>query len=236
MASVHIITEGPTEKNFVDDVLKPYLAAKGVYVDAHSVTTRRDRRKNKVFRGGLDKVDHLLKDIRLWLLESANQPDCYVTTMVDLYAFPYEQKPAWVEGFNAQGDGLGKATFLEEKLREEFPAHHRFIPYIQLHEYEALLLTDTSIINEAFKGLHPPNRLAQLNNDIGDLEPEEVNQGQHSAPSKRIIKYYPEYEDSKSTWGPIIAVEIGIDKMRERNPHFDAWVTSLEALSVPPEQ
>lgn len=231
MARVHIITEGTTEKNFVDDVLKPYLALKGVYVDAHSVTTRRDRRKNKVYRGGLDKVDHLLKDIRLWLLESQSQADCYVTTMVDLYAFPYEQKPEWIAGFNAQVDGIGKATFLEGKLREEFPKHDRFIPYVQLHEYETLLLTDTSVIHEAFKGLHQPNKLTQLNNDIGQLEPEEVNQGQHSAPSKRITKYYPEYEDSKSTWGPIIAVEIGIDRMREKNPHFDAWITSLEALA-----
>jgi uncharacterized protein DUF4276 len=231
MARVHIITEGPTEKNFVDDVLKPYLATKGIYVDAHSVTTRRDRRKNKVFRGGLDKVDHLLKDIKLWLLESGKQQDCYVTTMVDLYAFPYEQKPEWVAGFNAQTDGLGRATYLESKLKDEFPAYTHFIPYVQLHEYEALLLTDTSIIHEAFKGLHPASKLTQLNKNIGELKPEDVNLGQHSAPSKRIIKYYPEYEDSKSSWGPIIAVEIGIDKMREQNPHFDTWIVTLESLA-----
>ena len=56
MARVHVVTEGSTEKNFVDNVLKPYLALKGVYLDAHSVTTRKDRRKNKIYRGGLDNV------------------------------------------------------------------------------------------------------------------------------------------------------------------------------------
>lgn len=199
MARVHIVTEGSTEKNFVDDVLKPYLALKGVYVDAHSVTTRKDRRKNRVYRGGLDKVDHLLKDLKLWLLESQNQPDCYVTTMVDLYAFPYQQKPDWVRDFENQPDGLRKAIFLQEKLREEFAEFSRFIPYVQLHEFEALLLTDTAIIHSAFKGMHPEGKLSQLNHNIRNLSPEEVNQGQHSAPSKRIIQYYPEYEDDKPT-------------------------------------
>lgn len=232
MARVHIVTEGPTEKNFVDDMLKPYLAPKGVYVDAHSVTTRKDRRKNKVYRGGLGKVDHLLKDLKLWLFESQSQPDCYVTTMVDLYAFPYQQKTEWIKDFESQPDGLHKAIFLEGKLKEEFHEYQRFIPYIQLHEFEALLLTDTSAIHNVFKGIHPASKLTQLNRNIGDLAHEAINLGQHSAPSKRIIRYYPEYDDDKPTWGTLIALEIGIEIMRKLCPHFGVWIASLEALAT----
>ncbi|NUO01443.1 MAG: DUF4276 family protein [Saprospiraceae bacterium] len=211
-------------------MLKPYLAEKDVFVDSHSVTTRRDRRKNKVYRGGLDKVDHLIKDIKLWLLESQDQSDCWVTTMVDLYAFPYLQKPEWVNGFEGQPDGLHKVLFLEARLLNEFPEFPRFIPYVQLHEYEALLLTDTSRIHDAFADHYPANSLELLNGDIRNLAPEDVNQGQHSAPSKRIIKYYPEYEDNKPVWGSLIAQEIGIEPMRRACPHFDAWISRLEAL------
>lgn len=162
MARVHIITEGPTEKNFVNDVLKPYLAAKGVYVDAHSVTTRRDRRSNRVFRGGLVSVDHLLKDVRLWIQESASQLDCWVTTMVDLYNFPYLQKTDWIKGLEAQPNGLQKARFLEAWLAEEFSSCPRFIPYVQLHEFEALLLVDTSVIHSAFEGRVPDECLISV--------------------------------------------------------------------------
>ena len=231
MARIHIVTEGPTEKNFVDDVLKSYMAAKGIYVDAHSVTTRRDRRKNKVYRGGLDNVDHLLKDIKLWLLETESQTDCWVTTMVDLYSFPYHDKPDWIAGFESQHNGLQKALFLENKLKEEFSATRKFIPYIQLHEYEALLLVNTASIHSAFINLYNANTLKHLDSDIAGLQPEEINQGQHSAPSKRIIKYYPIYEDDKPVWGSLIAQDIGIDRMRQACPHFNNWLMILEQLA-----
>ncbi|MFZ4476788.1 MAG: DUF4276 family protein [Saprospiraceae bacterium] len=231
MARVHVVTEGSTEKNFVDNVLKPYLALKGVYLDAHSVTTRKDRRKNKIYRGGLDNVEHLIRDLQLWLAESQYQNDCFVTTMVDLYAFPYHQKPEWIADFESQPSGLQKAQFLEQKLSEHFDQYPRFIPYIQVHEFEALLLTDIHTIHDAFKTLHSANKLQQLKEHLEGLPPEDVNQGRQSAPSKRIIKFYPEYEDDKPTWGTIIALEIGIDKMRQVCPHFNEWVLTLEGLA-----
>jgi len=230
MARIHIVTEGPTEKNFVDDVLKDYFAKKGIYVDAHSITTRRDRRKNRVYRGGLDNIEHLLKDIKLWLLESQEQYDCWVTTMVDLYGFPYHDKPDWMIGLESQHDGLYKVLYLENKLKEEFVSFPRFIPYIQLHEYEALLLVDTASIHSAFINLYNANTLSKLNADITGLNPEDVNQGQHSSPSKRIIKHYPIYDDDKPVWGSLIAQDIGIEAMRKTCPHFNDWLQKLERI------
>ncbi len=230
MARVHIVTEGATEKNFVDDILKPYMSLRGIYIDAHSITTRKDRRKNLLYRGGLNNIDHLFRDLKLWLKESASQDDCWVTTMVDLYAFPYTDRPDWLEGYAQQNDGLNRALFLEAQIAKEFNMFPKFIPYIQLHEYESLLLVNTTAIHAAFSDQYNANTLNQLNQDIGNLDPEEVNHGQHTAPSKRIIRYYPEYNDSKPVWGSLIAQEIGIESMRERCPHFNDWVCKLEEL------
>jgi hypothetical protein len=230
MARLHIITEGSTEENFVRDVLAPWLSHIGIYADAHSITTRRDYRKNRLYRGGLDNIEHLLKDIRLWLAQEQNNPDCWITTMVDLYAFPYEDRPQWAVNIERLGAGIEKAIFIEQQLLQEFSNFRNFIPYVQLHEYEALLLTDTSSIHHAFEDHYDADMLEKLNRNIGTLMPEEVNQGRHSAPSKRIIQFYPEYEDNKPVWGSLIAQEIGITAMRSVCPHFNEWVTRLEAL------
>ncbi|MGH8907498.1 MAG: DUF4276 family protein [Egibacteraceae bacterium] len=59
-------------------------------------------------------------------------------------------------------------------------------------------------------------------------EPELVDDGPKSAPSKRIIDAWPQY--AKTTDGPVLAAQIGIARLRDRCPHFDAWVSRLESL------
>ena len=231
MARIHIVTEGATEENFVKDVLAPYLSGKSVYADAHSITTRRDKRRNKIYRGGLDTLDHLIKDVGLWLAQEQHNADCWVTTMVDLYAFPYQDKEQWIAGFESKNSGLEKAIFLEQQLHAEFQNIPCLIPYIQVHEYEALLLVNPEVIHNAFADHYPINTLNRLKHNIGSSLPEEINQGQHTAPSKRIIQHYPEYGDSKSVWGSLIAQEIGIEAMRKTCPHFNEWLSKLETLN-----
>jgi len=59
-------------------------------------------------------------------------------------------------------------------------------------------------------------------------EPELVNDGPTTAPSKRIIGCWPQY--AKTTDGPSLAAEIGIDRLRVACPHFDGWIGRLEML------
>ena len=103
----------------------------------------------------------------------------------------------------------------------------RFTPYLQLHEYEALLLTDIDAIGRALTQ-NTGTGVAELKADVGQFEPEEVNQGRSSAPSKRIIRAFPSYEGQKATAGPIIAAEIGLPRLRAACPHFNGWLTTLE--------
>ncbi|MCX7014796.1 MAG: DUF4276 family protein, partial [Candidatus Sumerlaeota bacterium] len=108
--------------------------------------------------------------------------------------------------------------------------HPRFIPYLQLHEFETLLLSDPEKIRMAF-----PDRRAAVRR-IADMtrgfsSPEEINDRPETAPSKRIAREIPEYLDAKGSAGPLIARHIGLQTMRTRCPHFDRWLSRLESLS-----
>jgi hypothetical protein len=65
---------------------------------------------------------------------------------------------------------------------------------------------------------------------------EHIDDGRTTAPSRRIISLIPAYKDRKTSAGPDIAEYTGLETIREKCPHFDAWLTRLEALwKRPPE-
>ena len=57
----------------------------------------------------------------------------------------------------------------------------------------------------------------------------EINDGDATAPSKRLKSLYLAYD--KPAFGPRIAQRIGLDTLRRECPHFHAWVSELEALA-----
>ena len=60
--------------------------------------------------------------------------------------------------------------------------------------------------------------------------PELIDDGEQSAPSKRIIHEIPEYEGMKASAGPLIAEKIGLETLRVKCRHFGAWVSRMERL------
>lgn len=56
--------------------------------------------------------------------------------------------------------------------------------------------------------------------------PELVNDGVETAPSKRLLRYWPTYV--KTMDGPLAIAELGVTKLRATCPHLDAWLTALE--------
>src|SRR5947209_1351414 len=65
------------------------------------------------------------------------------------------------------------------------------------------------------------------------LSPELVNDGETTAPSKRIISQFPQYSRQKTTIGAELADCVGIDMTRRLCPHFDRWLKTLESLGAP---
>ncbi len=105
----------------------------------------------------------------------------------------------------------------------------RFLPYLQLHEYEGLLFSDPAAFA---RGIYQPDLAASLQKvRDGFPTPEDIDDGPETAPSKRVLKLYPPYR--KPLYGTLAALEVGISTMRRECPHFRDWIERLEALAGP---
>ena len=125
---------------------------------------------------------------------------------------------------------IKRVKMLEKAFGDDI-GHRRFVPYIQLHEFEALLLSDPSAFAAQFLSHDKPiEHLIQL--AAQHESPELINDGPTTAPSKRIIQQIPEYEGAKVSVGPLIAAKIGLLAIRQKCPHFDEWLRILKQLGT----
>lgn len=225
MIRLNMIVEGQTEEAFVNRVLVEHLSARNVFPSCRCVETSRDKRAHRIYRGGLLDYHKAKKDLHRWIKEDQHE-EVFFTTMFDLYALPADF-PAREES-GRLSDPYAKVARLEEAFAEDIN-HPRFISYLQLHEYEALLLADPDKFDWEF--LEHDDAIARLVELVAEFDsPELIDEGQDSAPSKRIIKEIPEYEDLKASAGPLIASKIGLTRLREACSHFNEWITRLETL------
>lgn len=98
----------------------------------------------------------------------------------------------------------------------------RFYPYIQLHEFEAVLFSS----DKGFIKYFDEDNTLELQEIIDKYEnPEDINSTPDGAPSKRLLRIVPEYD--KVMYGNIIALEIGITTILDRCPRFKKWVNTL---------
>ena len=198
---LHFVVEGQTEETFVRDLLTPELAPQGIFCDAHQVTT--GRRGARVYRGGLLLFRHLRKDLDLWMKQDSRL-DSWFTTMVDLYHLPSDF-PGIAESRQV-ADPIEKVEFLEARFGSDLN-HPRFVPYIQLHEFEALLFSRPQDFSFAFPSIG--TELVDLEGIRNQFQtPEHIDEGDNTSPSKRIRNVLPGYV--KPLAGPLIARQIGL--------------------------
>jgi hypothetical protein len=223
MIRLHVVVEGQTEETFVNNVLAPELGPLGVFANAHRVTT--GRMKARTFRGGLLKYGHLRKDLDLWMSEDGHQ-ESWFTTMIDLYALP-DDFPSFADCARVR-DPIQRVECLEAGFAQDID-HRRFIPYIQLHEFEALLFAEPRNFEVAFPGeASKIDDLMSIRNEFSS--PEHIDD--ETAPSKRILIIFSDYK--KTVAGPEISAQIGMAALRRECPHFDGWIRRIEqAASIP---
>ena len=221
---LHFVVEGQTEETFVNRVLKPHLGDRYVWVDARCVLT--SRRGGVKHRGGFRNYAQPQRDILSWLREDQND-DARFTTAFDLYRLPSDF-PGYGDA-QAAMDPYEKVRILEAALRDDI-GDWRFIPYLQLHEFEALLLSEPAQLSAQFMERQAGIRtLVAMADQAGN--PELINDGPDTAPSKRIIAEVPEYSGMKASAGPIVAERIGLANLRSGCQHFGEWINRLEALT-----
>lgn len=122
-----------------------------------------------------------------------------------------------------------KIQYLENALFDDIH-DSRFIPYIQLHEFEALILSDPIKLEERFPDYQ--SKVQELVSLCESFEsPELINDGKLTAPSKRIIQAIPRYKGAKASVAPLMAQKIGLETIRKKCPHFNQWIERLENLS-----
>ena len=141
-----------------------------------------------------------------------------VTSLVDFYGFKQR--------------GSASADELETKVRDQVRKNIRrgwderkVLPYVQRHEFEALLFADVDAFSSIDVGAEGVGRLRGVRSQFDT--PEDINDDRDTAPSKRISQLVP-YD--KAADGPVVAAKIGLEKMRSTCPRFGKWLEQLEAL------
>lgn len=132
-----------------------------------------------------------------------------VTTFLDYYGFK---------------KATGKTS--EEIMNEINSRSNRehTIPYLQMHEIEALWFSDIDKI--ALKMNAGQHQKTELQNIINEFDnPEEINNSYETAPSKRLEKIFKGYDKPRD--GQIIAKEIGVRAILEKCPRFKQWIEDI---------
>lgn len=211
MTRLLIICEGKTEGEFVKKLLVPHLQTFGIKADATLLHVG-----SKQKRGGNVSVPRLAKHI-----SHEYHKVHFITTLVDYYGFK-------------DVNGRPKAQ-LQQAILDEAQTHigqrfqdYRVRPYVQMHEFEALLFSDISrfeLLGDSWNN-ESQTRLQRICGAFAT--PEDINNSAQTAPSKRLGAIFPGYK--KFSDGPLIAEDIGLDTIRRKCPLFDQWIGELENL------
>lgn len=212
---VRVLCEGHTEVRFITQALAPYLKPLNVFATPEALCRR---------SYGIVPYDRMRAAIKTDLGRSRSHQ--FVTTMIDLYQigkYPGAQK---VPGESV----MDRVNRIESQMAEGLP-NPRFIPYVQVHEFEALVFVGLDRLVNQFPDGEADGAAERLMAEIGSISPEEIDDGEQTAPSKRLIREVPAYHSLKSVAGPLITAEIGVPNLRDACPHFNEWVSKLEKLS-----
>ena len=229
MVHLNILVEGQTELRFVKSVLAPHLGRIGIYAYPIAVLTSKDKRASKEYRGGVINYRQVRADLLRLIKRDYQNPNAFFTTMIDLYRLP-DDFPVY-EKARAVPNSRLRVARLEQAFLNDIGCE-RFLPYIQLHEYEALVLSGPDRLNVYYRSLEHQNAISRLKEMVSEFSsPEEIDDGEASAPSRRIISEIPAYEYDKAHAGPLIVQHIGLPVLRDRCAHFADWLSKLEHLA-----
>ena len=223
MTRIHIICEGQTEEAFVNNLLVPHFALLGIFLHPSLIG-------KPGHKGGFVKVGRLFIVIRNRLL---GDKTAWCTTFFDYYGLS-DDFPGKLEadkGGTAEEKSSRLLAGLMATLDEKIDAEPlcRFIPYVQMHEFEGLLFSDPVRFASGICRPKCGERLQTIRNEFAT--PEEISDDPTTAPSKRIQAVCRDYE--KPTHGTLASLEIGLDTIRRKCRLFDGWLKRLEALATP---
>ena len=219
MKKLFIYVEGPTEQIFVDRILRHHFAVRGVKVE-RPLLAKRDFDPDSL-RGGFINWPAMEADMRDWFADHSD-PEVRFTTLLDLYALP-RQVPGYPGLRAATTDA--HVTAIEAAIHAQL-GEPRFFPYLQRHEFEALLLAHPASLAVIFPD--SASAVATLEADIVGQNPEDINHGRATHPAARISNAIPDYDDLKASHAFWVASDVGLERMRQSCPRFCTWLEQWE--------
>ena len=221
MKKIFIVTEGQSETNFVNRVMAPYFAGRCILIP-NTVTTKIDNRHGKTYKGGVANYNQIRNTLLKTLANASRNENSYVSTMFDFYRLPTDVPGVTdTAGIN---DPYKKVEFIERKILEaEGYDGKLFFPYIELHEFEAMLFSDVTKLEETYfeYDLTALKQCVELQSN-----PELINNGPETAPSKRIINCINCFD--KANTGVDVLEKIGIENIAGKCRHFAEWMKRIE--------
>ncbi len=223
---INVLCEGQSESAFVNYVLLPYMgeiSAWRIILNSITLTTSQDRDAGRIYKGGLISYQKSLRDLRNCV--SQGKP---ITTMFDFYRLPNDF-PGYDESQKINSD-YDRVMYLEKRLKEDILDKNPevrsdyFIPYIQLHEFEALFFSDLQKMKSVYLSDRDQQAIDKLHYDTMDILPEDVDGGDETAPSKRLMNAI-RYKKGQAVTIPL--KKIGVDIMRNKCPHFNEWIQKI---------
>lgn len=215
MKRLIIIGEGQTEQAFCKDVLEPFFTTKNIHVQNPTI---------KKSKGGIQKWSIIKKQI---LNHLKSDTSAIITLLIDYYGIEEKHKfPKWQECLTITNKNQ-RLDFLEEAMLDDIDEafQNRFIPYIQLHEFEGLLFCNKDLFDNNFDKDEILDAAYLKETIEQNVNPEMINDGSTTAPSKRLARIIFGYQ--KTIHGPLLADEIGLNTIREKCPRFNSWIEKL---------
>lgn len=221
MKKIFVVTEGQSETNFVNRVMMPYFANRCVLIP-NTVITKIDSQHGKTYKGVVANYNQIRKTLSKILSVSSKSKDSYVTTMFDFYQLPADVPG--VADIDKVVDPYKKVEIIEREIRKaEGYDKNFFFPYIELHEFEAMLFSDIAKLKETYFEYD----LTVLEECVKEQSnPELINDGVETAPSKRIINCIDSFD--KANVGVNVLEKIGIENLVEKCHHFSEWIKCIE--------
>ena len=205
--NIGVVCEGQTETDFIKQLNKNYFNKINISLKPVGIN---DKQKNIGGNVSIARVVNFLH----------NHSNMYnmLTTFIDFYRL--------------KNKGNKKVSELEEEIKKEFYNDNKYknkilIPYIQMHETEALWFSDINAI------IRVKNANEQQQEDLSKIiekykNPEDINDSYETAPSKRLENIFCDY--SKVIDGKEISNKISINIFIEKCPRFSKWVNEISNL------
>jgi hypothetical protein len=224
--NLFIYVEGQEEELFVNRVLRGHLHPFGVFVQKPilAATSFRigDDDEVDVTVGGVTNYAAIREDILDQFAANEVGATDVLTTLIDLYALPVSF-PGNKEAIAQCLTGGMKAAHIEQAWKLGI-GRANFFPYIQVHEFEALVLTRPSALAE-FYPEHSAG-IEKLREECATFPtPEDINETKATSPSHRILARVPTYQKID---GFRHLQDIGVAELKAHCPRFKLWLERCE--------